>query len=210
MKTLFLFLLISPTLVIGQQDSMFYDSGELMNVGYYYESGIKKSTSFFYVSGEFKGEAFYDDHGVLVDGYTLDVAGDTIRKSQVPLFNAQSPKDLSFIGWKEKSSGVSIFQENKGSGRTFKTGDKVEIWYIGYFEDGHQFDNSGITGNTIKFTIGSGMLLKSLESGLLAFRSGSSGYIFIPYELAFGDKPMGNLPAKSNLIYFIKPTRIDR
>lgn len=210
MKTLFFLLFVSPTLIIAQQDSMFYGSGELMNVGYYNESGIQESTSFFYQTGEFKGEAFYDNRGVLIDGYTLNVEGDTIRKSNIPLFNAQPAKDLSFIEWKEIASGVSTYQETKGSGRTFRPGDQVELWHIGYFEDGHQFDNSGITGSTVSFTIGSGRMLKSLESGLREFRSGGSGYIFIPYELAYGDQPMGNLPARSNLIYFIKPTRVDR
>src|SRR5690606_32866609 len=148
---------------------------------------------------------FYDIHGVLRDGYTLNEKGDTINKSSVPLFNAQPKKDLSGIVWEKKKSGVSIYIEDKGKGKKLKAGDAVEVWYIGYFEDGSQFDNCEITKNKLNFTIGSGMMLKSFEEGLLQFKDGDSGYIFIPFNLAYGDKVTGNLPARSNLIYYVKP-----
>lgn len=207
MKKLLLLLLASPTLVFAQQDSMFYDTGELMNISFYYESGIKKSRTYFYKTGEFKGESFYDLQGVLNDSYTLSVNGDTINRSKVPLFNSQPKKDLSWIVWEKRESGISVFIESKGKGKKLMEGDEVEVWYIGYFEDGAQFDNSDITFNNLKFTIGKGMMLKSFEEGLLQFRSGGSGYIRIPYHLGYGDKVTGNLPAKSNLIYYIKPKR---
>ncbi|NOQ72992.1 MAG: hypothetical protein GQ574_13365 [Crocinitomix sp.] len=207
MKRLIILLLVSPTILFAQQDSTFYDTGELMNVSFYYESGIKKSISYFYKIGEFKGESFYDLQGVLNDGYTLNLSRDTINKSNIPLFNSQPKKDLSSIVWKKKKSGVSVFIESKGKGKKLRKGDEVEIWYIGYFEDGSQFDNSDITLNNLKFTIGTGVMLKSFEEGLLQFSAGSSGYISIPYNLAYGNKVTGNLPPKSNLIYYIKPKR---
>lgn len=205
MKTLLTLLFFIPIMLFAQQDSMFYDSGALMNQTFRYKTGIVKSISYFYETGEFKGESFYDTRGVLLDGYTLNTTGDTISKSKVPEFNAQPKKDLSHIVWKERDSGISIFIEEKGKGKKFEVGDKVDVWYIGYFEDGSQFDNSGITQSTIKFMVGGGRMLKSFENGVLEFRSGGAGYIRIPYQLAFGEKVMGNLPAKSNLIYYIKP-----
>lgn len=205
-KLLFLIITI-PTLSFAQQDSTFYDTGELMNILFRYDSGVEKSRTFFYKTGGFKGETFYDQQGVLLDGYTLNSEGDTINKIMVPLFRAQPAKDLSFIRWRKEKSGISVFIESKGEGKMFLIGDEVEVWYIGYFEDGSQFDNSDITLNMLQFTIGTGMMLKSFEEGLLQFRSGSSGYILIPYHLAYGDKVVGNLPAKSNLIYYIKPKR---
>lgn len=208
MKYLFLFLLASPALLMAQQDSMFYNTGELMNVSFYHESGNKKSRSYYYKTGELKGENFYDRRGVLSDGYTLGTEGDTIGKSFVPLFNAQAKKDLSFIDWKTDESGISIMVEEKGSGKKLTKGDQVEVWYIGYFEDGSQFDNSDITATKIRFTLGEGRMLKSFEDALLKFRSGSAGYIRIPYHLGYGDRVMGNLPAKSDLIYYIRPIRV--
>jgi len=205
MKKLLILLLASPTILVAQQDSMFYETGELMNISFYSESGIKKSRTYFYKSGEFKGESFYDLQGVLNDAYTLSVNGDTTSKSNVPLFNSQPKKDLTSIDWEKRKSEVSVFIEEKGKGKKIMTGDEVEVWYIGYFEDGTQFDNSDITLNNLKFTTGKGMMLKSFEEGLLQFHSGSSGYIRIPYHLAYGDKVTGNLPAQSNLIYYIKP-----
>ncbi|MCZ4408173.1 FKBP-type peptidyl-prolyl cis-trans isomerase [Cryomorphaceae bacterium 1068] len=208
MKKLILLLLASPTLLMAQQDSIFYDTGELMNVSFYREPGIKKSRSYYYKTGEFKGETFYDRRGVMNDGYTLSQNGDTIGKSFVPLFNAQAKKDLSFIAWEMDKSRISISMEEKGSGKKLMKGDQVEVWYIGYFEDGSQFDNSDITSVKVKLTLGEGRMLKSFEDALQEFRSGSSGYIRIPYHLAYGDQVMGNLPAKSNLIYYIKPKRV--
>jgi hypothetical protein len=205
MKKLLLLLISSPILIFAQQDSMYHDTGELMNISFNSEKGIKKSRTYFYKTGESKGESFYDERGVLNDGYSLSIKGDTIGKSEVPLFNAQPKQDLSSIIWKNEKSGISFYIESKGNGKKFIEGDEIEVWYIGYFEDGSQFDNSDITHNNIKFTIGAGMMLKSFEEGILQFRSGSSGYIRIPYNLAYGDKVMGNLPAKSNLIYYIKP-----
>lgn len=205
MMKLLLLLLTGPIILFAQQDSMFYDTGELMNISFYHESGVKKSRVYFYKTGEFKGESFYDSQGVLNDRYILSTKGDTIDKSNVPIFNSQPKKDLSSIVWEERKSGISVCIESKGKGRKLLEGDEVEVWYIGYFENGAQFDNSDITLNNLKFTIGKGLMLKSFEEGLLQFRSGSSGYIRIPYHLAYGDKVRGNLPAKSNLIYYIKP-----
>lgn len=209
-KLLLLIVFTFPIILYAQKDSMYYDTGELMNISFYHDSGNMKSRTYFYKTGEFKGESFYDSLGVLNDGYTLGVNGDTIYKSEIPLFNSQPKKDLSFIVWKKRKSGIATFIEEKGDGKKLKDGDKVEIWYIGYFEDGSQFDNSDITLSNIKFTIGSGKMLKSFEEGLLQFYSGGSGYIKIPYQLAYGDKVRGNLPAKSNLIYYIKPKVLNK
>src|SRR5690606_37907879 len=107
-------ILLIPTVSFAQNDSMFYDTGELMNISYYNESGIMKSRNYYYKTGEFKGTTFYDIHGVLRDGYTLNEKGDTINKSSVPLSNAQPKKDLSGIVWEKKKSGVSIYIEDKG------------------------------------------------------------------------------------------------
>ncbi|MDT8411919.1 MAG: FKBP-type peptidyl-prolyl cis-trans isomerase [Vicingaceae bacterium] len=206
MKKILIILFSIPSLLFAQQDSIFYDTGELMNISYLNESGVIKSRTYFYKTGEFKGESYYDNQGVLLDGYTLNTSGDTIDKSDIPLFKKQPKMNLNDIKWKKKKSGISIFIEKKGDGKKIEKGDEVEVWYIGYFEDGSQFDNSDITNYKLNFIIGSGLMLKSFEDGLLEFKDGSSGYIFIPYKLGYGNKVAGNLPAKSNLIYYVKPT----
>lgn len=119
--------------LVAQQDSLYYDTGELMNISYYHDNRELKTKLYFHKDGNLSGESIYDIEGVLLNSFSLNSAGDTISRSNIPLFNAQPKTNLSHIKWKKKKSGISIYIEVKGERNKIEIGDSLNIWYVGYF-----------------------------------------------------------------------------
>lgn len=203
-RQLTLILLFVPFWVLGQQETQYYDTGQTKSEWKTDEASGTKTNYFYFETGELKLVGIYDSIGVLQNYFQFNQQGDTLRKSHIPEFKRQSKKVLTNIQWKHTASGIGFYYETKGKGKKIKSGDSVKVWYIGYFEDGSQFDNSDITGQILEIKIGEGKLLKSFEEGLSLFKKGQRGFIKIPPELGYGDKPAGNIPPNSTLIYEIE------
>ena len=187
-----------------QSDSTYYDSGELLKYSYKDDKGHDTLDIFFYKSGKLKAEQFYDSLGTLTYNYMLGENGDTVFTSIIPLLRAQPNKDLSNINWKSSSEGIFYSIENLSKGKKLVEGQTISVWYIGYFIDGSQFDNSDISGDNLSIILGDSKYLKSLQDGLKHFNIGASGYIKIPPELGYGSKAYSNIPPNSTLIYYVK------
>ncbi len=100
---------------------------------------------------------------------------------------------------------IKILNETLGDGVEVINHSKVSVHYIGKLEDQTEFDNSYKRGEYFKFQIGTRQVIPGWEVGLLGMKVGGKRSIFIPYELAYGDKGAGNLiPPKSNLIFEIE------
>lgn len=109
------------------------------------------------------------------------------------------------VKWKNKGTS-SIFIYEKG--RKAK-GLNYEVHYIGFFENGLQFDNSFSRGEPLKFNLQDNYLLASFSKAIQNFREGGIGLIRINPEDAYGNKPTGNIPANSTLYYLIHVTSIN-
>lgn len=203
-KLLIIIGILCPTLLLAQNETSYYENGNIKSE--WKTDTIKhlKINYFYFETGELKSQGIFDLDGVLKDYFHFSQNGDTIVRSHIPEFNAQPKKDLSKIEWKTTDSGIGYFFETKGNGEKLKTGEIAKVWYIGYFEDGGQFDNSDITGTILNVEIGKGKYLKSFEEGISLFKKGQKGYIKIPSELGYGNKPAGNIPPNSVLIYEIE------
>ncbi|EEH41742.1 FK506-binding protein [Paracoccidioides lutzii Pb01] len=86
--------------------------------------------------------------------------------------------------------------------RRTTAGDVVQIHYRGTLaSDGSQFDASYDRGPPLVFTIGKGQVIKGWDQGLLDMCIGEKRKLTIPPELAYGDRGIGPIPAKSTLIF---------
>lgn len=112
---------------------------------------------------------------------------------------------IFFFNLSINSKEVKIIQEIEGDGIEIVNHSKVSVHYIGMLEDKTEFDNSYKRNQTFKFQIGTRQVILGWETGLIGMKEGGKRSIFVPHELAYGDKGAGDLiPPKSNLIFEIE------
>lgn len=92
-----------------------------------------------------------------------------------------------------------------GDGAEAKAGAAVEVHYVGVtFESGEEFDASWNRGQTFRFPLGAGRVIKGWDQGVEGMRVGGRREITIPPHLAYGDQsPSPLIPAGSTLIFVV-------
>lgn len=109
----------------------------------------------------------------------------------------QNPSVFEIQGMK-----VEILQP--GTGEPARTGDAVNVDYVGTLEDGTKFDSSIDRGQPLAFTLGQGGLIEGWELGVKGMKIGEKRKLTIPPELAYGDQGAGDIiPPNSTLIFEI-------
>ncbi len=104
-------------------------------------------------------------------------------------------------------SGLKIIWVKKAEkrGTQPQAGDKVDVHYTGYFEDGKIFDSSVRRGQPIAFTLGRGQVIKGWDEGISKLAVGEKARLLIPYQLAYGENGRPPIiPAKANLIFDVE------
>ena len=99
----------------------------------------------------------------------------------------------------------------EGTGPAARTGDTVDVQYVGaLFEDGTEFDSSWSRGNQpFTVTLGQGQVIEGWEEGLIGIRKGGRREIIIPSDLAYG--PTGQpptIPADAALIFVVDAEKV--
>ncbi len=113
-------------------------------------------------------------------------------------------------GIKELPSGLKIAILKEGTGNLPKKGEVVLVNYYGAMKDGKKFDESFTRGQPINFPIGAGQVIPGWDQGLMNLKEGTVAVLFIPANLAYGDKPAGpngEIPANSPLIFYVELLR---
>jgi len=90
-----------------------------------------------------------------------------------------------------------------GSGPAAGAGQQYSVHYTGWLRDGTQFDSS-IGKEPLAFVQGRREVIPGFEAGFEGMKVGGKRRLFIPYQLAYGDKPRGKIPPKSDLIFDIE------
>jgi FKBP-type peptidyl-prolyl cis-trans isomerase len=83
-------------------------------------------------------------------------------------------------------SGLQYKMIEDGSGRTPAPTDKVTVHYTGTLIDGTEFDSSHKRGKPATF--GLNAVIKGWTEGLQLMKEGGKAQLFIPPELAYGDR----------------------
>jgi len=92
-----------------------------------------------------------------------------------------------------------------GNGAEVKTGDTVEVNYLGTFMDGRKFDSSYDHGQTFSFTVGAGNVIKGWDQGLVGMKVGGKRQLIIPSDLAYGAAGApGAIPPNTPLAFEIE------
>ncbi len=105
---------------------------------------------------------------------------------------------------KQTESGLQYKVLVQGKGPNPKATDKVKVHYVGTLYDGTVFDSSIDRGEPAVFPLN--QVIKGWTEGVQLMNVGSKYKFWIPAELAYGDRPIGQVPksAGSMLIFEVE------
>jgi FKBP-type peptidyl-prolyl cis-trans isomerase FklB len=99
-------------------------------------------------------------------------------------------------------SGLQYLVLVEGSGPKATITDKVKVHYHGTLTNGTVFDSSVERGQPATF--GVNQVIKGWQEGIPLMSAGAKYRLFIPQELAYGNRASGKIPAGSALIFDVE------
>lgn len=101
-------------------------------------------------------------------------------------------------------NGVEFVVLDEGAGAPVMKNDRINVHYVGrLIETGDEFDNSLERGQPLPLEVGVGSVIQGWDEGLLQFKRGDIGLLFIPSELAYGEAESGPIPPNSDLLFYV-------
>ena len=136
-------------------------------------------------------------------------------------FRANQQKKQAELGSKNKAAGEAFLAANKnnpgvvtlpdgleyqvissGNGATPTANDTVTVNYRGTLIDGTEFDSSYKRGQPAEFAVGG--VIRGWTEALQKMTVGSKWKLFIPSELAYGERGQNGIPPNSALIFEVE------
>jgi FKBP-type peptidyl-prolyl cis-trans isomerase len=110
-------------------------------------------------------------------------------------------------GIQTTASGLQYEVITLGTGEKPTASSRVTVNYKGTLLDGTQFDSSYDRGEPITF--GLSQVISGWTEGVQLMPVGSKFRFFIPYDLAYGGRATGSIPAFSTLIFEVDLIKIE-
>lgn len=105
-------------------------------------------------------------------------------------------------------SGLQYKILTKGEGEIPTATQRVKVNYEGHLIDGTEFDSSYKRGEPATF--GCNQVIKGWTEALTMMPVGSKWELYIPQELAYGDRESGKIPPFSTLIFTVELLSIEK
>ena len=99
-------------------------------------------------------------------------------------------------------SGLQYQKLRDGNGKRPGPNSTVRVHYTGTLIDGTKFDSSIDRGEPIEFPVGA--VIPGWTEGLQLMDEGSKYMLYIPYNLGYGENPVGEIPPGSTLIFEVE------
>ena len=103
---------------------------------------------------------------------------------------------------KTTASGLQYKILTKGTGEIPQATDKVKVHYEGHLIDGTEFDSSYKRDKPTTFPANE--VIKGWTEALTMMPVGSKWMLYIPQELAYGDREQNKIPPFSTLIFTVE------
>ena len=100
------------------------------------------------------------------------------------------------------TSGLKYRIRRKSTGKKPTATDRVEVHYKGWFDNGDTFDSSYSRGKSIAFPLNG--VIKGWTEGMQLIGEGGMIELYVPYELAYGERGRPGIPPKSNLHFLVE------
>ncbi len=115
--------------------------------------------------------------------------------AQIPEVNGV-PKQAFALRWLDVA---------EGTGASAKAGQKYIVHYTGWLTNGKKFDSSVDRNTPFEFVQGRRAVIAGWEAGFEGMKVGGKRRLFIPYQMAYGEKGSGaNIPPRSELIFDVE------
>ncbi len=145
-------------------------------------------------------------------GFVAGVAKDTTlfseKKAEEYKKSALAGVGEKFLAENAKKPGVKVLPSGlqykvikAGQGEVPKASDEVEVIYEGRLIDGTVFDATSKHGSAKTDKFRAGNLIKGWTEALTTMPVGSKWQLYIPYELAYGERQAGKIPPYSTLVF---------
>jgi len=105
-------------------------------------------------------------------------------------------------------SGLQYKVITEGTGKTPTAHDSVTVHYAGTLIDGTEFDSSYKRKKPATFPVNG--VIDGWTEALLRMKEGAHWKLFVPPELAYGDKRAGSIEPNSTLIFDVELISIER
>lgn len=102
------------------------------------------------------------------------------------------------------ASGLFFNKLVTTEGEKPQDGQIARIKFDASYLDGTPLGSSEQLGEYYDVVMGQGKVLKGLEEGIGMMRVGEKARFVLPYTLAYGANPYGNIPAYSNLVFDVE------
>ena len=99
---------------------------------------------------------------------------------------------------------MRIIDVKIGTGALAEPGKLYVVHYTGWLRDGKKFDSSRDKGQPLSFEQGKRRVIPGWDAGFEGMRVGGQRRLFIPYQLAYGEKGRGPIPPKAELIFDVE------
>lgn len=130
-------------------------------------------------------------------------------KVQIELVSAKLPANAQ--EWSVDSTQIKTTKDGlkyeilkEGTGPKADSGNVVTVNYSGYLLNGKKFDSSVDRDEPIQFKLGMHSVIPGWEEGIKLLNKGAKARFIIPPSLAYGDRPMGIIPANSTLVFDVE------
>jgi len=100
--------------------------------------------------------------------------------------------------------GIYYIIEKQGEGDFPQAGQNVTVNYKGYFTNGQVFDQSEGKGQPFTFPIGKHQVIPGWDLGMMVFKKGGKGKLFVPSAMAYGAQGNRMIPPNSVLIFDVE------
>ncbi|CAM1333764.1 peptidylprolyl isomerase [Tenacibaculum aestuariivivum] len=110
------------------------------------------------------------------------------------------------------NSGLKILQLQKGKGKKVNPAIPTTVHYTLFLTDGQKIDSSLDKAAPFTFTINDPNfpLIAGWKEGVQTMREGDKSVFFIPYYLGYGEKTLGPIEGKSDLIFEIEVLKVGK
>ncbi len=107
------------------------------------------------------------------------------------------------------ASGLKILTLKKGTGKTITMSSPVSSYFTIYTSDGTLIQ-SNVGKQLFNFRLDKKPLISGVNEAVLTMKQGGKARLFIPYYLGYGDKNMGPILAKSDLVFEIEIVKVGK
>jgi len=106
------------------------------------------------------------------------------------------------LGYEYTDTGLGIKILKEGDGELPKEGERVNVHYTGFLENGKKFDSSVDRGKPFSFPLGKGRVIKGWDQGVAKLKIGTKALLQIPPDLGYGSRGAGGAIPPNATLYF--------